>query len=60
MCMQSMSLWAEATWYRLGGSNAATEEVCADAPAEPAVPIKRVEAVETADEKVLVTASSPR
>jgi hypothetical protein len=57
--MQSVSLWAEATWYRLGGGNAATDEVSADAAAEPAVPVERVEAVEaaaeTADEKVLVS-----
>jgi hypothetical protein len=68
MCMQSVSLWAEATWYRLGGGRADTADgVAADAvatddvaveptvtsvPSEPVAPAVRVE---EADERVLVS-----
>lgn len=52
MCMQSVSLWAEATWYRLGGGHNVTNEISHDAAAEPEVP---VETVDAPDEKVLVS-----
>lgn len=56
MCMQSVSLWAEATWYRIGGGRSTTE----GRPAEPVDPALRVESApvgvaEAEDEKVLVS-----
>jgi hypothetical protein len=68
MCMQSVSLWAEATWYRLGGGRAdAADGVAADAVATDAVaveptvtsgtsePVAPAVRVEEADERVLVS-----
>jgi hypothetical protein len=53
MCMQSVSLWAEATWYRLGGGQPViAPEAESDQPGEHA---PRAESIDTADEKVLVS-----
>ena len=58
MCVQSVSLWAEATWYRLGGGRPETDDSPGRSHGPATVASSPVEAApaqaEREDEKILV------